>query len=300
VVRVDNPPNNFMNRGMVRELDELTRSLEGDESVGAVVITGKPERLYITHYDVAEILSGVRDVGVAPSPALASGLLRVAGAVKRVPGLRDAAARTPVRGLLELHLVHDVFLRMNRSDKVYIAAINGPATGGGCEISLACDLRYMADEDFHIGLPEMTIGFNPGAGGTQRLTRLLGTGRALEMMLEGRTLDPSKAEEAGLVNRVLPLGQLEAETIATAERLARRPAAAIRGLKRSVYEGSAGSLEQGLAAERKWFMSEAGLDQSMKAMEAFVAEVERTGGSPWVTEEGLRPWQEGTASEQAD
>ena len=99
------------------------------------------------------------------------------------------------------------------------------------------------------------------------------------------------------MNRVLPLGQLEAEAIATAERLARRPAAAIRGLKRSVYEGSAGSLEQGLAAERKWFMSEAGLEQSLREMEAFVAEVERRGGSPWATEEGLRPWQEGTASE---
>jgi enoyl-CoA hydratase len=300
VVRFDNPPSNFMNRETVRELDELTRSLEGDDSVGAVVITGKPERLYITHYDVAEILSGVRDVGMAPGPALANGLLRVAGAVKRVPGLRDAAARTPARGLLELHLIHDVFLRMNRSDKVFSAAVNGPATGGGCEISLACDLRYMADEDFHIGLPEMTIGFNPGAGGTQRLSRLLGTGRALEMMLEGRTLNPKQAEQAGLVNRVLPLKELEAGAIATAERLAHRPAAAIRGLKRAVYEGSAGSLEQGLAAERKWFMSEAGREQSLKEMEAFVAEVERRGDSPWTTEEGLRPWQEGTAAGEPD
>lgn len=96
-VRVDNPPHNFMTREMVAELDELTRSLEDDDGVGAVVITGKPPELFVTHYDVAEILSGVRDVGVAPGPALASGLLRVAGAVKRVPGLRDAAARTPAR-----------------------------------------------------------------------------------------------------------------------------------------------------------------------------------------------------------
>jgi len=293
VVRISNPPHNFMNREMVGELDELVRSVEGDRDVGAVVITGKPKRLYVTHYDVAEILAGVKGVGVAPPPALAGGLLRVAGAIKRVPGLRDAAGRTPVRGLLELHLIHDVFLRMNRSDKVFIAAINGPATGGGCELSLACDLRYVADDpEIPIGLPEMTIGFNPGAGGTQRLTRLLGTGRALEMMLEGQGLDPREALEAGLVNRVVPADRLVDEAVATGERLARRSPEAIRGLKRSVYEGAAGTLESGLAAERKWFMSEAGLEQSLAAMEAYVREVD-AGAAPWADPEARRRWQEG-------
>ena len=300
VVRVDNPPHNFMNRGMVRELDALTRSLQRDRSVGSVVITGKPERLYITHYDVAEILSGVKDVGVAPGPRLASGLLRVAGGVKRVPGLRAAAARTPVRGLLELHLIHDVLLRMNRMDKVFIAAINGPATGGGCELSLACDLRYMADEKITIGLPEMTMGFNPGAGGTQRLARLLGPGRALEMMLEGETLVPPEALRAGLVSRVIPSKTLLADAIETGERLANRSPESIRGLKRSVYEGSAGSLEHGLAAERKWFMSEAGTEQSMRAMAAFVEEVSERGGSPWVEPAQIRRWQQGDPMARGD
>lgn len=300
VVRVHNPPHNFMTRVMVRELDELTRSLERDSSLGAVVITGKPERLYVTHYDVAEILAGVKDVGVAPSPALASGLLRVAGGIKRTPGLRAVATRTPARGLLELHLIHDVLLRMNRMDKVFIAAINGPATGGGCELSLACDLRYMADERIHIGLPEMTLGFNPGAGGTQRLSRLVGSGRALEMMLEGETLEPNEALRIGLVNRVIPSKRLVSDAIETGERLARRPPEAVRGLKRSVYEGSAESLERGLAAERKWFMSEAGRRQSVEAMERFVAEVERSGGSPWIDRDGLRSWQQGTASGSED
>ncbi len=297
VVRVDNPPHNFMNREMVRELDELTRSLEGDGSVGSVVITGAPEHLFITHYDVAEILAGVRDVGVAPPPALAGGMLRLAGTVKRVPGLREAAKRTRARGLLELHLIHDVFLRMNRLDKVFIAAINGPATGGGCEISLACDLRLMADADFPIGLPEMTLGFNPGAGGTQRLSRLLGVGRALEMMLEGRTLLPREAEEVGLVNRVVPADRLLEEAMKTAERLARRSPQAVLGLKRSVYEGSAGSLEAGLAAERKWFMSEAGQEQPLRAMDEFASEIEASGGSPWADPEAIRRWQEGTAAD---
>jgi enoyl-CoA hydratase/carnithine racemase len=201
VVRITSPPHNFMDRGMVGELDELTRALERDETIGAVVLTGKPDHLFVTHYDVAEIVSGVRDVGIVPGPALAGGLLRLAGAIKHVPGLRSAAKRTPVRGLLELHLIHDVFVRMSRMDKVFIAAINGPATGGGCELALACDLRYMADAEIAIGLPEMTIGFNPGAGGTQRLARAVGSGRALEMMLEGETLAPKTAAEAGLVPR---------------------------------------------------------------------------------------------------
>jgi enoyl-CoA hydratase len=297
VVRIDNPPHNFMNREMVAELDGLTRSLRRDQSVGAVVITGMPASLFITHYDIAEILAGVEDVGVAPSPALAGGLLRVASGLKRIPGLRSAAARTPVRGLLELHLVHDLFLRMNRLDKVFIAAINGPATGGGCELALACDLRYIADTPIPIGLPEMTMGFNPGAGGTQRLTHLLGAGRALEMMLEGRTLLPAEAAEVGLVNRVIPADRLLAEAVETGERMARRSPQAIRGLKRSVYEGGARPLEQGLAIERKWFMAEAGLDQSLREMAAYAKEVEKLGGAPWADSEAMSRWQQGTAAD---
>ena len=111
---------------------------------------------------------------------------------------------------------------MNRSDVVFIAAINGPATGGGCETSLACDIRLMADADIAIGLPEMTIDFNPGAGGTQRLPRLVGVGRAMQMMLEGRTLSPREALDYGLVQAVVPADQVKEAAIRTGERLARR------------------------------------------------------------------------------
>jgi len=219
---IDNPPHNFMTREMVNELDELTRSLRRDRTVGAVVITGKPEDLYITHYDVAEILAGVEQVGITVPPWLAGPMLSLAGALRSVPGLRSLAERTPLRGLIELHRIHDIFRRMNRMDKVFIAAINGPATGGGCELSLACDLRYMADKDIPIGLPEMTLGFNPGAGGTQRLPRAVGLARALAMMLEARTLRPHEAAEAGLVDVVVPPDRLRAEAAETARRMARR------------------------------------------------------------------------------
>ena len=296
VVRIDHPPHNFMTAEMVRELSDLVGSLDGDRSVGAVVITGKPDDLYITHYDVGEILASVERAGIAAPPWLTAVVLRIAGAIRRIPGLRDAAERTPLAAVFELYRIHDLFLTMNRSDKVFVAAINGPATGGGCEISLACDVRYMANTEIAIGLPEMTVDFNPGAGGTQRLPRLLGTGRAMEMMLEGRTLSPREALDVGLVQAVVPPEQVKEAAIRTAERLARRSPEAIRSLKRAVYEGGSKGLARGLAEERKWFMVSSATEASKRKMAAMKREVEAERSSPWIDSERLRSWQEGTAA----
>jgi enoyl-CoA hydratase/carnithine racemase len=295
VVRIDNPPHNFMTAGMVHELSDLLGSLSGDRSVGAVVITGKPEQLYITHYDVGEILASVERAGIAAPPWLTAIVLRIAGVVRRVPVLRDLAERTPLAAVFELYRIHDLFLAMNRSDKVFIAAINGPATGGGCETSIACDIRIMADSDIAIGLPEMTVDFNPGAGGTQRLPRLVGTGRAMAMMLEGRTLSPREALDYGLVQAVVPADRVEEAAVRMGERLARRAPEAIRSLKRAVYEGGSRPLHRGLAIERKWFMVSSATESSKEKMAAMSKQVEVDGGSPWVTSELLEPWQEGTA-----
>jgi enoyl-CoA hydratase len=295
VVQVDHPPHNFMNAEMVRELDGLVRSLQGDRSIGAVVITGKPDGLFITHYDVAEILASVRRAGIAAPPWLTSVILRVVGAFRHVPGLRALAERTPLAAVFELYRIHDLFLAMNRSDKVFIAAINGPATGGACELSLACDVRYMASADIAIGLPEMTIDFNPGAGGTQRLPRVVGQGRALEMMLESRTLSPREALDFGLVQAVVPADRVKEAAIRTGQKLARRSPEAIRSLKRAVYEGGSLPLDRGLAVERKWFMVSSAMDSSQEKMAAMAEQVEREGVSPWATAEGLKPWQDGDA-----
>src|SRR5215204_730732 len=297
VVSVDHPPHNFMTAELVRELQRLVRSLRGDRSVGAVVITGKPDDLYITHYDVAEILASVRRAGIAAPPWLTAIVLRIAGAVRHIPVLRELAERTPLGAVFELYRIHDLFLEMNRSDVAFIAAINGPATGGGCEISLACDVRLMADTDIAIGLPEMTIDFNPGAGGTQRLPRLVGVGRALQMMLEGRTLSPREALDHGLVGAVVPPDQVKDAAIHMGERLARRAPEAIRSLKRAVYEGGSRPLAQGLGVERKWFMVASATDSSQEKMAAMSKQVEAEGRSPWTTAEGLGPWQDGTAAE---
>ena len=296
VVRIDHPPHNFMTGRMVRELLAMVRSLDGDSSVGSVVITGKPDDLFITHYDVAEILASVERAGVAAPPWLVSVVLRIAGLTRRLPLVRDAAERTPLAAVFELFRVHDLFLEMNRSDKVFIAAINGPATGGGCELSLACDVRLMAKGDISIGLPEMTVDFNPGGGGTQRLPRLIGTGRALEMMLEGRTLGPEEALEHGLVQAVLPPEQVKEAAIRTGARLARRSPLAIRALKRAVYEGGSKPLVRGLGVERRWFMVASATESSKRKMAAMAREVDAE-GSPWVDAEALARWQEGTASD---
>jgi enoyl-CoA hydratase len=300
VVRIDHPPHNFMNAEMVRELERLVRSLRGDRSVGAVVFTGKPDDLYITHYDVGEILASVQRAGIAAPPWLTAVVLRIAGAVRHIPVVSDLAERTPLAAVFELYRIHDLFLEMNRSDKVFIAAINGPATGGGCEMSLACDIRLMADTEIAIGLPEMTVDFNPGAGGTQRLPRLVGVGRALQMMLEGRTLSPREALDHGLIGAVVPPDQVKEAAIHIGERLSRRAPEAIRSLKRAVYEGASLPLAQGLAVERKWFMVASATDSSQEKMAAMTRQVEAEGKSPWATAEALLPWQDGTAGKETE
>jgi enoyl-CoA hydratase len=292
-VRVDNPPHNFMNRRMVAELDELVRSLEGDSSVGALIITGGVEGRFITHYDVAEILAGTEGVGMQVSSGVAGASLQAVGGAARIPPARRALRRTQAAGLVELHGIHDLFTRLGRLDKVVIAAINGPALGGGCELALACDLRYVARDGGPIGLPEMTLGFNPGAGGTQRLAHLIGPGRALEMILEARALEPREALEVGLVHRVVRSRDLLREAAATAERLARRSPASVAGAKRAVREGSAAPLSAGLAIERKWFLAGASTPASRRAMQAYADGVER-GGAPWSDEATLQQWREGT------
>jgi enoyl-CoA hydratase/carnithine racemase len=293
-VLIDHPPHNFMTAEMVRELDRLTRSLRRDRRIGSVILTGRPPELFVSHYDVGEILASIERVGISAPPWMTGAMLRIAAPIRRTPGLRTLAERSPLRGMFELYRLHDVFQRMNRMDKVFIAAINGPATGGGCELALACDVRYIADAAIPIGLPEMTVGFNPGAGGTQRLSRALGIGRALEMMLEGRTLSPSEAADAGLVHRVVAPDRLRDEATETGRRLARRSPQSIRSLKRAVYDGATSQLARGLAVERKWFMTAAGTEPSKRAMAAYADEVERRGPT-WADRETIRAWQEGTA-----
>jgi enoyl-CoA hydratase len=296
LARLDNPPRNFMTSAMVGELEALCRDLEDDRSVGAVVLTGAPPDIFITHFDVEEIRRGTQRVGATVSATQAGGGLRAIGAAQRIPGARGLIERSPVGGMSALLQIHDVFLRMNRLDKVFVAAVNGLALGGGCELALACDIRIMARGDHRIGLPEITLGIIPGAGGTQRLVRALGHTRALEMMLEGRVLTPDEALEAGLVHRTAEPAQLLEEALATAARLARRSPVAVRALKEAVYEGASKPLTEGLHVERAGFMAAASTPAARRALAAYVEEVGRLpDGAPWQTGDLMARWQDGTA-----
>jgi enoyl-CoA hydratase len=137
---------------------------------------------------------------------------------------------------------------------VTIAALNGNAAGGGCELSLACDFRLMADGPYRYGLPETGVGIIPGAGGTQRMARLLGTARALDLVLHGTLLTPAQALEVGLVHRVYPPSEFRAEVARFAENLAARAPIALAAAKRAIRAGAEQPrLEDGLAIEQEEF-----------------------------------------------
>ncbi len=141
--------------------------------------------------------------------------------------------------------------RFASTPKVVLAAINGHCVGGGLEIALSCDLRIMAADGGKIGLPEVTLGVLPGTGGTQRLPRLVGASRALDMMITGRLLTPAEALQIGLVNHVFPKASFAADVHKYAKALADGPSRAVSLIKRSVMEGVEEPLLSGLALERE-------------------------------------------------
>ena len=141
--------------------------------------------------------------------------------------------------------------KFGQTPKIVIAALPGHTVGGGLEIALACDLRIMAKDSGKIGLPEVTLGVLPGTGGTQRLPRLVGTSRALDLMVTGRLLTPDEALGIGLVNYVFPKETFAKEVHAFASKLAHGPSRAISLIKRSVVEGIEMPLTAGLALERE-------------------------------------------------
>lgn len=206
---------NAINREMTRELAQVAEECERDPAVRVVIITGAGDRAFLAGADISEFQ------GVTPLEAL--------GFSQRIQAL---------------------YTRIERLPQPTIAAVNGFALGGGCELTQVCDL-VIASETARFGQPEVNLGILPGAGGTQRLARLVGRHRAKEICLTGDMLDAHEAYRIGLVNRVVPPDRLMAEARAVAERLREKSAATLRLIKEAIDEGYDLALEAGLAVEAK-------------------------------------------------
>ncbi|HEY3027835.1 MAG TPA: enoyl-CoA hydratase-related protein [Pyrinomonadaceae bacterium] len=186
--------------------------LQEDDNVRVVVITGAGDKAFIAGADIAEFAG------------------------------RTALMQRAVMLGRSLFTAIDVF------PKPVIAMINGYCLGGGCELALACDLR-IASEAASFGQPEINLGIIPGGGGTQRLTRLIGEGKAMEMILTGEIIDAQTAFNLGLVNHVVPADQLAAKTMEIANRIAEKSPIALRLAKEAVKLASRSNLDEGLRRE---------------------------------------------------
>ena len=186
--------------------------LREDESVRVVVITGAGEKAFVAGADIGEF-----------------------------------KGRTAVMQR-EVMLGRSLFTAFDTFPKPVIAMINGYCLGGGCELALACDLRIASDRA-SFGQPEINLGIIPGGGGTQRLTRLVGEGKAMEMILTGEMIDAQTAFNIGLVNLVVPASDLEAKTLEIANRIAEKSPVALRMANESVRIASRSNLDEGLRRE---------------------------------------------------
>jgi len=279
IVRVDGGPHALFGPEIANQLEALVERVDHDPRVHAVVITGAHPTRFISHADVRWLQEGG-----AATPSVgqrgASAIVRAAEIADSARVLDGVVARTPLQGAVQLDRLHATFLRMNGSGVIFVAALNGSALGLGAEFAWACDLRIMADGDFFIGHPEVLLGINPGGGGTQRLTRLIGTHRSLVAILKGKPFTPAEALANGAVDDVVPQETVVARAVELAEYFGSRPRAAVAAIKRSVYFGGSMSLSEGLHVERTEFLI---ADQSREAQDLmldYLATTDATGELP--------------------
>ncbi len=275
-VLLDNPPANFLTTAVMQELADLLEDLEQRQDIGAVILSGAADGVFLTHFDVDEIERAVAPITFSMPAWLTRLLLESESLLRHLPGARKLLRRTLLAGVADMNLFHEVTAHMRRMDKVFIAAINGLALGGGCELALACDLRLMAEDDQverFLGQPEVLIGLIPGGGGTQMLARSLGVARALELCLEGQLLEPRQALALGLVNGLAPAEELLEPADALAQRLSRRSPQAVRLIKRSIYQAASRDWTEGMASEKAGFLSAASQGNTRRAMREYIERV---------------------------
>jgi enoyl-CoA hydratase/carnithine racemase len=245
VLRLSNPPQGFMDDASEAGIEAALDAIDADDRLRVVVITGAQPGVFVRHFDVGVLEQRAR--------ALAARGLRF----------------DPARPVPEAP-IHRITRRIETSARIFVAAINGFAMGGGFELALACDLRIAQEGDYRIGLPETNIGLLPGGGGTQRLTRLVGPGRALEWILLGRTFAPREAAALGLVNACHDGPALD-HALEIAGALLRRHPLALTHVKRLVRGAAGPAGEAGLAEERTLFCDLFTTAQSIEIMAGFNA-----------------------------
>jgi enoyl-CoA hydratase/carnithine racemase len=233
VLRLDRPELNALDAAMQRRIGALAAECGARDDVAAVVLTGG-ERVFAAGADIKE-MQGLTHADMVAH----SGVLQAAfTAVARIP-------------------------------KPVVAAVNGYALGGGCELALCADLRIAAD-DATFGQPEIKLGVIPGAGGTQRLSRLIGPSRAKELIFTGRFVGAAEALALGLVDRVVPAAEVLPTALAWAQQFVGGPALALRAAKECVDRGGEVDLDTGLEIERMQFAALFGTEDRAAGMRSFV------------------------------
>ncbi len=250
-VSMSNPPLHTMVPSEVIELNTLMNEVEADDELRVLVLTGGADDYFVRHYDVGELANASETMrGDRESASPAADV--------------DPKARS-FQGLMR---------RLEAWRGVTIAAINGNAAGGGFELALACDFRVMRDGEFRVGLPETSVGIIPGAGGTQRMPRLIGMAKAMDLIMQARLLSPEDALELGLVHRVFHFAHWKEEVEEFAQGLAARAPLAIQAAKRAIRDGMTMPLDDGIALEAKLF------GELMRSEDAAQALRQVAGGNP--------------------
>jgi enoyl-CoA hydratase len=234
-----NPPMNYFCADGTRELGALVESWRAPD-VRAVVLTGGVPDRFITHYSVEELVA-----------------------------LASDRAQMRALGTALNHGYHELLRGLRDLPKPVIVALNGDTMGGGFELSLSCDIRIAQAGDHRFGLPEITLGILPGGCGTQRLSRLIGAGRAIDFILRGRICRPEEALAFGIVHEVVP--DARARACELARSLGRHSPVAVAEIKRAVYQGSEMHLEGGLQIEGEAFVATMLSDEGLETMRRYVA-----------------------------
>lgn len=243
--------NALLDAPTVEELSGLVAMVSADVGTGAVVLHGTHPTRFLSHYDVDELIRLATALGhPAPAPE-------------------------------HLNLLHRTLIAMEHSDVAFVAALDGSVLGGGCEIALACDFRVMAQGPFIIGLPEILLQLVPGAGGTHRLTRLIGHAKGLELLLDRCWFSSEEALAVGLVNELVVQDQVVEAATKLAQRLATRSKDAIGAIKRAAAAADNSALEGSLLAEQVLLFERLGDPSTVATLQRYSDRTETAGELPF-------------------